>query len=42
MSISYRGQMSNAADTDRVADLARQVVAEHDPKSVPIPEFLAA
>ncbi|MDT4999245.1 MAG: hypothetical protein QOK12_1350, partial [Mycobacterium sp.] len=34
--------MSNDADTDRVAGLARQVVAEHDPKSVPIPEFLAA
>jgi alkylation response protein AidB-like acyl-CoA dehydrogenase len=42
VSISYRDQMSNAADTDRVAGLARQVVAEHDPKSVPIPEFLAA
>jgi alkylation response protein AidB-like acyl-CoA dehydrogenase len=34
--------MSNAADSERVADIARQVVAEHDPKSVPIPEFLAA
>ena len=34
--------MSNVADSDRVADLARQVVAEHDPKSVPIPEFLGA
>ena len=30
------------ADADRVADLARQVVAEHDPKSVPIPEYLGA
>ena len=29
-------------DSDRVADLARQVVADHDPKSVPIPEFLGA
>lgn len=34
--------MSSAADTDRVADLAQQVVKEHDPKSVPIPEFLGA
>jgi alkylation response protein AidB-like acyl-CoA dehydrogenase len=34
--------MSTAADETRVADLARQVVAEHDPKSVPIPEFLGA
>src|SRR3981189_930319 len=34
--------MSNDADTDRVAGLARHVVAEHDPKSVPIPEFLGA
>jgi len=34
--------MSNDADTDRVADLARKVVAEHDPKSVPIPEYLGA
>ena len=30
------------ADADRVADLARQVVAEHDPNTVPIPEYLAA
>ena len=29
-------------DADRVADLARAVVAEHDPTSVPIPEFLGA
>jgi alkylation response protein AidB-like acyl-CoA dehydrogenase len=29
-------------DADRVADAARQVVAEHDPKSVPIPQFLGA
>ena len=34
--------MSNAADSERVADLARRVVADHDPKSVPIPEYLAA
>ncbi|WP_163795700.1 acyl-CoA dehydrogenase family protein [Mycolicibacterium sediminis] len=34
--------MSNDADVDRVADLAQRVVAEHDPKSVPIPEYLAA
>ena len=34
--------MSTAADSDRVADLARQVVADHDPKTVPIPEFLGA
>ena len=31
-----------AADADRVADLARGVVADHDPKKVPIPEFLGA
>ncbi|MCZ0727779.1 acyl-CoA dehydrogenase family protein [Mycolicibacterium iranicum] len=29
-------------DADRVAEAARQVVAEHDPKSVPIPQFLGA
>jgi alkylation response protein AidB-like acyl-CoA dehydrogenase len=34
--------MSTAADSDRVADLAQRVVADHDPKSVPIPEFLGA
>jgi alkylation response protein AidB-like acyl-CoA dehydrogenase len=34
--------MSNGADADRVAELARQVVQDHDPKSVPIPEFLGA
>ncbi len=33
--------MSNS-DSDRVADLARKVVADHDPKSVPIPDFLGA
>ena len=31
-----------SADADRVADLARRVVAEHDPKQVPVPEFLTA
>ena len=30
------------ADADRVADLARGVVTDHDPKKVPIPEFLGA
>jgi alkylation response protein AidB-like acyl-CoA dehydrogenase len=34
--------MSTVADADRVADLARRVVADHDPKNVPIPEFLGA
>ena len=34
--------MSSVADADRVADLARQVVRDHDPKKVPIPEFLTA
>ena len=34
--------MSTVADSDRVADLARKVVADHDPKSVPIPDFLGA
>jgi alkylation response protein AidB-like acyl-CoA dehydrogenase len=34
--------VSTAADTDRVADLARQVLADHDPKRVQIPEYLAA
>ena len=34
--------MSNAADTDRVAELARQIVTDHDPKSVPVPDFLGA
>lgn len=38
----YRGWMSNGADADRVAELAREVVADHDPKSVPIQEFLGA
>lgn len=34
--------MSTVADADRVADLARRVVADHDPKTVPIPEYLGA
>ncbi|WP_193045686.1 acyl-CoA dehydrogenase family protein [Mycolicibacterium baixiangningiae] len=34
--------MSTAADTDRVADLASRVVAEHDPKTVPVQELLGA
>jgi alkylation response protein AidB-like acyl-CoA dehydrogenase len=34
--------MSTVADADRVTDLARQVVQDHNPKSVPIPEFLGA
>lgn len=34
--------MGTDADADRVADAARRVVDEHDPKSVPIPEFLGA
>jgi alkylation response protein AidB-like acyl-CoA dehydrogenase len=42
VSTFYRGQMSNDADADRVAELARAVVADHDPKSVPIQEFLGA
>ena len=34
--------MTTLTDTDRVADLARTVVAEHDPKQVPVAEFLGA
>ena len=34
--------MGTDAAADQVADAARRVVAEHDPKSVPIPEFLGA
>ena len=34
--------MSTVADSDRVAEFAKNVVAEHDPKKVPIPEFLGA
>ena len=34
--------MSTTTDEDRIADLARQVVQDHDPKSVPIPDYLGA
>ena len=34
--------MSNDADAEQVAELARGVVADHDPKTVPIPEYLGA
>jgi alkylation response protein AidB-like acyl-CoA dehydrogenase len=34
--------MSNDADAERVAELAREVLADHDPKTVPIPEYLGA
>lgn len=34
--------MGTDADADLVADAANRVVAEHDPRSVPIPEFLGA
>ncbi|MBX7431809.1 acyl-CoA dehydrogenase family protein [Mycobacterium sp. Y57] len=34
--------MGTAADADRVVDAANRVVADHDPHSVPIPEFLGA
>lgn len=34
--------MSTTSDEARVADLARQVIAEHDPTSVPIREYLGA
>ena len=34
--------MSTVADGDRVAELAQKVVAEHDPKQVPVTEFLGA
>src|SRR5689334_16178638 len=34
--------MGTDAAADRVADAARRVVAEHNPKSVPVPEFLGA
>src|ERR1700736_1065524 len=39
---SYREEMSTVADAERVAELAQQVVADHDPKSVSIPDFLGA
>jgi alkylation response protein AidB-like acyl-CoA dehydrogenase len=32
----------SSADSDRVADLARRVLTDHDPKAVPVPEFLGA
>ncbi|BBX67101.1 acyl-CoA dehydrogenase family protein [Mycolicibacterium psychrotolerans] len=34
--------MGTAVDADRVAEAAHRVVAEHDPRTVPIPEFLGA
>ncbi|AFM15142.1 acyl-CoA dehydrogenase [Mycolicibacterium chubuense NBB4] len=34
--------MGTAADADRVADAARRVVEEHNPRTVPIPEYLGA
>jgi alkylation response protein AidB-like acyl-CoA dehydrogenase len=34
--------MSTVADAERVEELARRVVADHDPNNVPIPEFLGA
>ena len=34
--------MSNDADAERVAELARVVVADHDPKKVPAQEYLGA
>lgn len=34
--------MGTDADAERIADAARRVVQTHDPKSVPIPEFLGA
>ncbi len=34
--------MGTAVDVDRVADAAHRVVAEHDPRTVSIPEFLGA
>jgi alkylation response protein AidB-like acyl-CoA dehydrogenase len=42
ITLPYGDEMSTVADADRVTDLARQVVEEHDPKNVPIPEFLTA
>lgn len=35
-------EMSTAADIDRVSEFANRVVAEHDPRTVPIPEYLGA
>ncbi|MBJ7399566.1 acyl-CoA dehydrogenase family protein [Mycolicibacterium sp.] len=34
--------MTTAFDADHVAKIALEVVAEHDPKQVPLPEFLGA
>src|SRR5215470_13687535 len=34
--------MSNDADAERVTELARGVVADHDPKTVPTQEYLGA
>src|SRR5690349_815136 len=40
--VSMVTSMSNDADAERVAELAQGVVTDHDPKQVPIPEFLGA
>ena len=42
ITLTYGDHMSATADADRVADLARRVVADHDPTRVPIPEYLTA
>ena len=42
LAVFYRDLMSTVSDADRVADLARKVVTDHDPKAVPLPEFLGA
>lgn len=42
VTLTYGEVMSTVADADRVADLARRVIAEHDPTQVPIPEYLTA
>ena len=34
--------MTTAIDADQVAKIAEEVVAEHDPKQVPLPDFLGA
>src|SRR6188768_250220 len=34
--------MSNDADAERVAELARGVVTDHDPKKAPVQEYLGA